>query len=240
MAVSLIWKGITMTFENMPSVIQELTFKSFERDFREARGLSEFGMDQLKVLGLAAKDGSYTNLGLLLSDQNPFSGIELSLYGDDQNMPRSRMVIDSVSLVDQYRQMLAVFREKYVVKEDSRSVLADRELIPERVFRDLLTNAFLQREWETERTIQVKMFPDRITIRCPHNFSEEECRNLEMRVLLLKHKNPGLSGIFMLMENSNPQLDLIRLQSSCPDSPLQPIFKLDGPWIEAVLPAKLI
>lgn len=228
-----------MTFENMPSCIQELTFKSFERDFREARGLSNFGMDQQKVLGLAAKDGSYTNLGLLLPDQNPFSGIELSLYGDDQNALKSRMIIDSVSLIDQYRQLLSLFRENCIVNTDSGSAQTFLERIPERVFRDILTNAFLQREWETDRTIQIKMFPDRMVIRWPHHFSEEECQNLEMRQLLLKHKYPGLSGIFMLMENSNPQLDLIRLQNLFPNS-LQPIFKLDGPWIEAALPAKPI
>ena len=54
-------------FEEMRSLEQNLTFESAKQEFSERNVL--FGQAQMKTLGIMSRDGIYTNLGLLLSEQ---------------------------------------------------------------------------------------------------------------------------------------------------------------------------
>ena len=56
-------------YENLRSMEQELTFVVASGEFRNKN--LEFGEAQQKTLGIRVRDGLYTNLGLLLSDQCP-------------------------------------------------------------------------------------------------------------------------------------------------------------------------
>lgn len=54
-------------FEEMRSLNQELTFEAAQKEF-ELRDI-EFGSQQMQTLKMIDKEGIYSNLGLLLSDQ---------------------------------------------------------------------------------------------------------------------------------------------------------------------------
>ena len=55
------------SYERGRSLVQELTFSSFEHEMKE-RNL-ETGLSQMRTLRMIGEDGLYTNLALLLSDQ---------------------------------------------------------------------------------------------------------------------------------------------------------------------------
>lgn len=59
------------SFEDMRSINQELTFEATKKEFDLRR--VPFGPSQLKTLKLVSPDGLYTNLGLLLSEQCPYT-----------------------------------------------------------------------------------------------------------------------------------------------------------------------
>lgn len=59
---------------------QDLTFDGASKAFE--RAAVAFGREQMRTLGLVGRDGGYTNLGLWLSDQNPFE-IRCAVYNGE-------------------------------------------------------------------------------------------------------------------------------------------------------------
>ena len=64
-------------FEEMRSLNQELTFEAAQKEF-ELRDI-EFGSQQMQTLKMIDKEGIYSNLGLLLSD-NVFIQLKLPFF----------------------------------------------------------------------------------------------------------------------------------------------------------------
>ena len=75
-------------FENMRSLNQDLTFEAAKREFSSRQ--MEFGVQQMRTLKLMDKEGIYSNLALLLSDQCVHT-IKVAVFqGTDQNVFRDR------------------------------------------------------------------------------------------------------------------------------------------------------
>ena len=75
-------------FEKEVSFEQELSFDYTSRYFAQAA--VAFGDQQKKTLGLVNKNGLYTNLALLLSDQCPYSLKAAVFQGTDKMIFRDR------------------------------------------------------------------------------------------------------------------------------------------------------
>ena len=69
-----------ITFEKNISINQNLTFMYTERIFKEKE--IAFGSKEKKTLGIINDKGKYTNLGLLLSDQCPYT-TKMAVYTDN-------------------------------------------------------------------------------------------------------------------------------------------------------------
>ena len=69
-----------ITFEKNISLNQDLTFLYTERIFKEKE--IAFGNKEKKILNIINDKGKYTNLGLLLSDQCPYT-IKMAVYADE-------------------------------------------------------------------------------------------------------------------------------------------------------------
>ena len=70
-------------FETMRCLEQELTFEATEQEFRFRK--VEFGPQQMRTLKLVDNDGLYSNLALLLSDQNPHT-IKVAVFQGNKQM----------------------------------------------------------------------------------------------------------------------------------------------------------
>lgn len=81
-------------FEEMRSLNQELTFEAAQKEF-ELRDI-EFGSQQMQTLKMIDKEGIYSNLGLLLSDQCVHT-IKVAVFqGKDQEVFKDRIEFVSV------------------------------------------------------------------------------------------------------------------------------------------------
>ena len=81
-------------FEEMRSLNQELTFEAAQKEF-ELRDI-KFGSQQMQTLKMIDKEGIYSNLGLLLSDQCVHT-IKVAVFqGKDQEVFKDRIEFVSV------------------------------------------------------------------------------------------------------------------------------------------------
>ncbi len=89
-------------FEEMRSLNQELTFEAAQKEF-ELRDI-EFGSQQMQTLKMIDKEGIYSNLGLLLSDQCVHT-IKVAVFqGKDQEVFKDRREF-SGSLLQQMNEV---------------------------------------------------------------------------------------------------------------------------------------
>ena len=132
-------------FEKEVSFEQELSFDYTSRYFAQAA--VAFGDQQKKTLGLVNKNGLYTNLALLLSDQCPYSLKAAVFQGTDKMIFRDRAEFEG-SVLEQFDKALA-FLEKH---QSKRSVFQGAKRIdipdyPMMAVREGLTNAVVHREY---------------------------------------------------------------------------------------------
>ncbi len=147
-------------FEQMRSLDQELTFLETEQRFLE-KGI-DFGGSQRQTLELVSLDGQYTNLGLLLSDQCPFtvkcavfSGKDQSAFQDRKEFSGSLLKqLDEVyAFIDQHNNLSASFSGLY--RNDTRDY-------PESAIREALLNSFVHRDYSYSASILISIYEDRI------------------------------------------------------------------------------
>ena len=141
---------------------QELSFDYTSRYFAQAA--VAFGDQQKKTLGLVNKNGLYTNLALLLSDQCPYSLKAAVFQGTDKMIFRDRAEFEG-SVLEQFDKALA-FLEKH---QSKRSVFQGAKRIdipdyPMMAVREGLTNAVVHREYASTGPILMSIFADRLEI----------------------------------------------------------------------------
>ena len=149
-------------FEKEVSFEQELSFDYTSRYFAQAA--VAFGDQQKKTLGLVNKNGLYTNLALLLSDQCPYSLKAAVFQGTDKMIFRDRAEFEG-SVLEQFDKALA-FLEKH---QSMRSVFQGAKRIdipdyPMMAVREGLTNAVVHREYSSTGPILMSIFADRLEI----------------------------------------------------------------------------
>jgi len=196
-------EGINMDYEERKAFSQNLNFTILEAKLKAKAGIKKINLDILKTLNLYNKDGYYNVAGELLADRNDlaFSGIYLVRFGDDNN---SRILyrenISHKSLLAQFDRAIEIFEQYYQYEEIDGYNRVKKELIPREAFRESLANAIVNRVWDTNSSIQIAMYEDRIEINSPgglpKGISEEEYLYGNISVL----RNPIIAGIFYRLD----------------------------------------
>lgn len=163
MIINMIKDTTGETFEEMRSLNQNLTFIQAESEFEKA-GIA-FGEPQKKSLGLIGRDGCYTNLALLLSDQCEhkikfavFSGVEKGIFKDRHEFSGSlfRQVDDLTKAIDAHNTLSSP-RIEGLKRVDIRDY-------PEDAIREAVLNAVIHREYALGGYTLASVFDDRIEI----------------------------------------------------------------------------
>lgn len=147
-------------YETARSLIQELTFQSSEKAFREEK--IRFGAEQKRTLGLIGEDGSFSNLALLLSDQC-FHTVRLAVFeGTSKRVFKDRMEF-SGSLLHQleeaYDYLDRINRTRAEISGLKRVDIRD---YPPEALREALLNAIVHRDYSYSASTLVSVFDDRI------------------------------------------------------------------------------
>ncbi len=157
----MIIESTGITFEKNVSINQDLTFNYAERLFKE-KGLS-FGQIEMKNLGLVTDKGLYTNLGLLLSDECPYT-IKMAIYPD--NTKKEFLDTKETSISSVLEQLEEAFRYiKLNNKVKAKIVGINRIEVPEyneEVIRECLLNTIGHRNYEIPGSTLIHIFKDSI------------------------------------------------------------------------------
>jgi len=149
-------------YEDMRSLVQELTFTETAREF-QSRDLP-FGPHQQRSLGLLNADGVYTNLALLLSDQclhtvkvAVFEGRDKTLFKDRREFSGSllKQLNDAYEFIDRYNSVRSEIKGLHRY---------DRRDYPPEAIREALLNALAHRDYSFRDSTLISIFDDRIEI----------------------------------------------------------------------------
>lgn len=222
-------------FEEMRSINQNLTFVEAETEFENA-GLS-FGKAQKRSLGLIGKDGCYTNLALLLSDQCEhkikfavFCGAEKDIFKDRHEFGGSlfRQVEDLIKAIDSYNRLSSP-RIEGLKRIDVREY-------PEAAIREAVLNAVIHREYALGGYTLVSIFDDRMEIISLGGLVRGvEMDDIMMGVSYLR--NTRLAEIFYRLHLIEAYgTGITKIKKEYKNSKKQPIFECSANAFKVVLP----
>lgn len=147
-------------FEEARSLNQNLNFTQTEKFFHDKE--IAFSEIQKRTLGLIGEDNTYTNLGLILSDECPhtikfavFEGTVKAIFKDRQEFQGSmlRQMEEAYNFIDRYNRTRAEFK--------GLNRLDIRDYPPEAI-REALLNAIVHRDYAFSSSILINIFDDRI------------------------------------------------------------------------------
>ncbi len=147
-------------YEDARSLNQQLTFGMAERYFAQRAIL--FGEQQKRTLGLVGADGTFTNLGMLLSDQcvhtiklAVFDGSRKSVFRDRTELTGSLLaqLEGAYAYIDRFNRIRAEFRGLDRI---------DRRDYPSEALREALLNALTHRDYGFSGSTLIRIFDDRI------------------------------------------------------------------------------
>ena len=209
------------SFENSRSLKQALTFATLQKAMAE-RNL-EFGLAQMRTLGLTGSDGLYTNLGLLLSDQCEHTIKAAVFQGNDGTVFRTRREFTGSLLkqLDEAYQFLDFCNRTEAVIEGL--VRTDRRDYPEDALREALLNSIIHRDYLFSGSTLINLYDDHAEFISLGSL----VKGISMDAVFLgasQSRNPGLAAVFYrlgLVESYGTGIrKIMSLYRDCAEKPL--------------------
>ena len=147
-------------YEDARSINQQLTFEKADAFFA-GRKVS-FDDQQKRILNIIGADGTYTNLGMLLSDQcvntiklAVFEGSKKTVFRDRKELTGSLLtqLENAYSYIDQFNRTRAEFEGLDRI---------DKRDYPAEALREALLNAITHRDYSFSGSTLISIFDDRI------------------------------------------------------------------------------
>lgn len=147
-------------YEDGRSINQQLTFEKTAAYFKKKK--VEFGENQKHTLKIISKDGTYSNLGMLLSDQcvhtiklAVFDGSVKSIFRDRKELNGSLLeqLEEAYSYIDSFNRTRAEFEGLDRI---------DKRDYPPEALREALLNAIVHRDYAISGPALISIFDDRI------------------------------------------------------------------------------
>ena len=185
------------SFEESRSLNQELTFEVFQNEM--ARRSLECGQAQMRMLKIIGADGLFTNLGLLLSDQCPYTIKTAVFQGTDNAVFRERkefsgsllkQLEDVYHFLDFYNRTEARFNG--LLREDSRDYPSD-------AVREALLNSIIHRDYLFSGSTIVNLFDDHMEFVSLGGL----VMGLSMEAIFMgasQSRNPNLAAVFYRLQ----------------------------------------
>lgn len=233
----LILMGDNMSFEELPSPAQDLTFESFFRIIQQKLKLENLSTDVLKTLGFYTKKGEFNHAAALFADKNNFSGIDMVRFGASISEILDRDILTNKSILEEYNQAIFFF-EKYYQYEKIEGMERNLiERIPIEAFRETLANAIVHRVWDIPAHIRIAMYPDRIEIYSPGGLPSGISKEEYLKGYISRLRNPIIANVFFrlhLIEMFGTGIK--RIMTCYEEYDVKPIFDISENNISVTLP----
>ena len=222
------------SFEEMRSINQELTFETTKKEFKTRK--VAFGQPQMQTLKMISTDGLYTNLGLLLSEQCPytikaavFEGINQNVFKDRREFCGSIMqqMNEVYDYIDLHNQTHATFHK--LLRVDTRDY-------PEVAVREALMNTLVHRDYSFRAATLISIYDDRIEfVSVGGLISGLELDDVLMGVSVCR--NPHLANIFYRLQLIEAYgTGMKKILGAYADSVVQPQIKTTNNAFKIILP----
>ena len=229
--------GLNQYYEELKARKQDLEFKVLTKELEEKLSLKDVSKDVLKTLNLYDDKNGYNNAAELLADKNTFSGTDIAKFGKNIDEILDRNLFINMSIISQFQKTLEVFNRYYKYEQILGSERIEKELIPEKAFRETIANALIHRTWDVNSNIRISMYEDKIEISSPgglpSGISEKEYLNGQISQL----RNPILANIFFRLKYIEMfGTGIRRINESYKDYAVKPAFEIFENSIKITLP----
>lgn len=211
-------------YEKRRSLHQDLTFTTLQSFFAQKNLKLE--EQQFMTLGLKTRDGIYTNLGLLLSEECPHEIKAAVFAGTTKTSPFQNRREFSGSLLTQMQGAYAMLEQYNQLSASFHGLMrTDQRDYPEAALREALLNCLIHREYSYSGSTLINIFKDRIEFVSFGGLVQglnledlklgvSECRNEKMAALfyrleLIEAYGTGIPKIFESYQDSGlePKLE---------------------------------
>lgn len=232
----LILEGRNMTFEELLSRDQNLTFSYLGDRLISHMGLDEFNADTLRTLGLLTSEG-YNNAAAVLSDKNDFPGVDLVQFGESINVIRRRITSANKSVLAEFDEAMQVFEEIYCYEEISGFERVAESRIPKEAFREALANALVHRTWDMTPHVRVSMFDDYIEVVSPGGLPRGITKKDYIAGKVSVQRNPLIANVFYRLGIIEAfGTGVLRIKNAYSGSLNKPAFVVSDNLITVTLP----
>jgi tetratricopeptide (TPR) repeat protein len=150
----------------------------------------------------ALKKGTFLCFGKHIDGICPTASSKFFVFTDKKGVNPLKTEWVRGNLITQYEKMLEhLMKNLYLVRDIYSDKKEDYE-IPHSIFRELLANAFIHRDysWDIKSSIQVELYPDRLEVKNPGTLPEEidqeklgeidmsYARNIEIQLIFFLYK----------------------------------------------------
>lgn len=229
--------GLNQYYEELKAKKQNLKFEVLTKELEEKLSLKNFSKDVLKTLNLYDDKIGYNNAAELFADSNTFSGIDIAKFGKNIDEILDRNLFINMSIISQFQKTLEVFNRYYKYEQILGSERIEKELIPEKAFRETIANALIHRTWDINSNIRISMYENKIEVSSPgglpSGISEKEYLNGQISQL----RNPILANIFFRLKYIEMfGTGIRRINESYKDYAIKPAFEIFENSIKITLP----
>ena len=229
--------GLNQYYDELKARNQDLEFKILKKELEEKLSLKSFSKDILKTLNLYEDKNGYNNAAELFADENNFAGVDIAKFGKNIDEILDRYLLINISVISQYQKTLEIFNRYYKYEQISGSERTEKELIPEKAFREVIANALIHRTWDVNSNVRISMYGDKIEISSPgglpSGISEKEYLNGQISQL----RNPILANIFFRLKYIEMfGTGIRRINESYKDYSVKPAFEIFENSIKITLP----
>lgn len=229
--------GLNQYYEELKARKQNLKFEVLIKELEKKLSLKNFSKDVLKTLNLYDDKNGYNNAAELLADKNTFSGTDIVKFGKNIDEILDRNLFTNISIISQFQNTLEVFNRYYKYEQILGSERIEKELIPEKAFREVIANALIHRTWDVNSNIRISMYEDKIEVSSPgglpSGISEKEYLNGQISQL----RNPILANIFFRLKYIEMfGTGIRRINESYKNFAVKPVFEIFENSIKITLP----
>ena len=191
----------------------------------------------MKTLNLYDDKNGYNNAAELLADKNSFSGIDIAKFGKNVDEILDRNLFINISIISQYQKTLEVFNRYYKYEQILGSERIEKELIPEKAFREVLANALIHRTWDINSNIRILMYDDKIEIFSPGGLPSGISEKEYLAGQISQLRNPILGNVFFRLKYIEMfGTGIRRINESYKQYSIKPNFEIFENSIKIVLP----
>ena len=221
-------------YEDARSLNQQLTFDK-ATDYFTKRNLP-FGEQQKRTLKVIGSDGTYTNLGMLLSDQcvhtvklAVFEGSKKSVFRDRKELDGSLLaqLEDAYAYIDQFNRTRAEFEGLDRI---------DKRDYPPEALREALLNAMTHRDYSFSGSTLISIFDDRIEFVTIGGL----VRGLTFNDIMLgvsALRNQNLANVFYRLKLIEAYgTGILKINESYSDCDVKPLFEVTDNAFKITLP----